>query len=145
MYINKQSKIIILIILTILFSVFIVFVVSNTKNINYKVESIKLSIYGQNENPSEYYTKSQKSINCIVGKINSISLCSDCQLAKISEFDLPKTSKYVLEISGKKSSKYTFVSNYVLYNNYVYRVDDSNSIINSIEKEMKKAENYNLS
>ncbi|BFK22567.1 hypothetical protein F300043A5_08620 [Massilimicrobiota timonensis] len=141
MYINMRSKISILIISTIIFSIFILFETSNSENINYRVESIKLSIYGQNEIPYEYYTTKQKSINYIVSKINSISLHNDNKIAKINEFNLPKTTKYVLEISGKKLSKYTFVNNYVLYNNYIYRVNNCNSIINSIEEEIRKAVN----
>ena len=141
MYINTRLKAFILIILTILFTIFVLLVASNTKNINYSVESIKLSIYGQNEIPCEYYTTNQKSINYIVSKINSISLQKDNQIAKINELDLPKTSSYVLEISGKKSSKYILVSNYVIYNNFIYRVNNCNSIINSIEEEIKKAIN----
>lgn len=73
-----------------------------------------------------------------MNKINSISIKNNNKVTKSDEFDLPKTSTFVLEINGHKSEKYTFVGQYMLYHDNVYRINNSNSIIHSIENEIKK-------
>lgn len=134
MHINNRLK---LLILTILLGIFILFTVSNSKNINYNVECIRLSIYGQSETPYKYYTRNEKSIDYIVSKINSLSLCGN-EIAHRDEFDIPKTTTYVLEISGNRSQEYIFIENYLLYNDFVYKINNSKSFINSIENKLKK-------
>lgn len=106
------------------------------ENIDYKVTSIRLSIYGLNETPYEYYTKDKKIIDAIVNKINSI-LIKDNQVAKRNEVDFAKGISCELELGGEQSKELIFIDGYLVYDSFCYRVNNYQSIINFIKEKVK--------
>lgn len=126
---SKKKYVLLVMLLSFIF-------VGCTQNRNDKIHKIYLTIYGKSDNCESYSTQDNQTIEAIVNKLNSISLKNN-ELSHEKDLDLPKGITYQLELIGDQTIKYVFIDDYFIYNHHVYRINNSQSIINTIKEYMK--------
>lgn len=129
MHLNKKWVLLILgVLIVIIFSL-----PKEKEHIDYKVNSVNLTIYGLSRNLKSYNLDNDQLISSLVKTINSVTLLEN-EVAGRKKFDLPKGESYELDFIGSREKKVLLIEGYCIYEDVVYKVNDYQKIIQNLKE-----------
>lgn len=128
------KKAILLILGIAIIAVIIIFSQRKTDyQIDDKVNTVTLTVYGLKAEPSVYSLNNKDNIELLIKKINNITV-KENKIMDEQQLDKPKGVSYKLDFIGNKNYEYMLIHGYCISNEEVYRVDNYNTFVEDIVK-----------
>lgn len=128
------KKAILLILGIVIIAVIITFSQRKTDyQIDDKVNTVTLTVYGLKAEPSVYSLNNKDNIELLIKKINDITI-KENKIMDEQQLDKPKGVSYKLDFIGNKNYEYMLIYGYCISNEEVYRIDSYNTFVEDIVK-----------